>query len=49
MVPLILILLVVVVGLIAYYHYTIFDSFGIFVSIDVSGRRNINESEILDE
>ena len=48
MVPLILMLLVVI-GLMVYYYHTIFDSFGVFVSVDVSGRRNVNEAEILDE
>lgn len=46
---LLILTLLIVVGLMVYYHHTIFDSFGVFVSVDVSGRRNVNEAEILDE
>lgn len=46
---LLILMLLIVVGLMVYYHHTIFDSFGVFVSVDVSGRRNVNEAEILDE
>ena len=46
---LLILLLLIAVGLVFYYHRVIFDLFGVFVSVDVSGRRNVNEAEILDE
>jgi hypothetical protein len=46
---LLILMLLIVVGLMVYYHHIIFDSFGVFVSVDVLGRRNVNEAEILDE
>ena len=46
---LLILTLLIVVGLMVYYHHIIFDSFGVFVSVDVLGRRNVNEAEILDE
>lgn len=48
-VPFLILLLFIVIGVITYYHSDIFDRFGVFVTVDVSGRRNVNEAEILDE
>lgn len=44
-----ILLLFIVIGVITYYHSDIFDCFGVFITVDVSGRRNVNEAEILDE
>lgn len=46
---LLILLLLIAVGLVFYYHQVIFNPFGVFVTVDVSGRRNVNESEVLDE
>lgn len=47
--PVIVIFLILAIGLIIYYNHNIFDNFAVFQTIDVSGRRNVSESEILDE
>lgn len=44
-----ILVLFIVIGMITYYYSDIFDRFGVFVTVDVSGRRNVNEAEILDE
>ena len=47
--PVIVIFLILAIGLLIYYNHNIFDNFSVFQTIDVSGRRNVSESEILDE
>lgn len=44
-----ILLLFIVIGVITHYHSDIFGCFGVFITVDVSGRRNVNEAEILDE
>lgn len=48
-IPLLILILFIVIGMVTYYNSDIFDRFGVLVTVDVSGRRNVNESEILDE
>ena len=48
-IPLLILILFIVIGMVTYYNSDIFDRFGVLVTVDVSGRRNVNEAEILDE
>lgn len=47
--PVMVIFLILAISLIIYYNHNIFDNFAVFQTINVSGRRNVNEAEILDE